>query len=580
MLQLTINKKEWPKELKETIVKELKSVMNPKFISDDWAVRVAYSRDQVGGGGAKADEFAIADLVVLPSSVEEVSNICKIALKYKVKLMPVSTGANVCGAALPIYGGIMMDFKRMNRILEIDLDGLTATVEPYVPYCRLQAELQARGYRVCVPGAPNSGSVLANNFFVGDKYFSAKFGYGPLEIEGAEIILPNGKIIRTGTLGHHPAEVKTEYIIGKHPEPKEDAEGRVCVSSWGPDLTGLPYQGVGGTGLVTKITVKIYPVFPKKKTMLFGYKNLKDVVNVMAEINGQDIGYGANLSGPMYSVPAMVNSKEDTEYLMELFENPFKAVKKIGVSFMKNPMLIRKKAYREVIRGMLGIKARNFSLQVMLEGTKRKVELDEKKAWKIVKDPKNGKAGNGNGFSKHIYWEWNQDEGGNSDYIWDIFTMAGIKHLPKDWFARMGRMLDYNETPTRIMRKEAGFLLQSPRMPYGRMVESFEIFLKALKDAGIPNVDKGNWSTWINSGAQAHYACLEFDIIYNPRDQVDRDRTMKTIEGVTLKLLNQGVFFPHTPKLLRDMVEKTVMPTAFEITKSIRDNLQMTVLHP
>jgi len=572
---------EMGKDLANRIIKDLQDVIDPRFVTRDWAARVPYSRDQMGGGSANITEFRVPDIVVIPSSTGDVAHTCQIALKYGVPVLPVSTGANVCGAAIPLFRGIMIDFKRLNRILELDEDGLTVTVEPYVNYARVQAELEPSGYRINVPGAPNSASVLANNFFVGDKYFSAKFGYGPMEIVGVEFVLPNGKIIRTGSLAIDPIEDKdvTEYVPGRPAEPAK-SPGRVSVHAWGPDMTGLPYQSVGGNGIVTKLCIKMYPLTKDSEIKMYGFKDLKNLTRCFSELCAREIGYGAIASGPQYSIPALMHSKADADLIIDLFEHPSKAIRKVLISFLKNPLLMFKKTYREILSGLLGVRGRNFTLQVLLFGTDRKVELDGRRIELIMKDKKltNEKPGNGNGFAKHLFWKYNK--GAKPKDLCAVFKMMGLKDYRFDWQLRMGSMFDYNETPTRIMRKAAGFILQSPRMPFGKMHWAFDIFLNALKQANYPGVEEGNWSTYINSGSGAHYACLELDMIYDPKSQIEKDKIFQILMDVTMELMKNGIYFPHNPRIARDRVEQMVMPKVWALTKEIREAFQATVLAP
>ncbi|MHA1268827.1 MAG: FAD-binding oxidoreductase [Candidatus Helarchaeota archaeon] len=571
--------KEMDKDLAEKIVRDLTDVINPKFVSKDWAARVPYSRDQTGGGTTDVLQFQVPDIVVIPDNVGDVAYTCQVALKYGVPVLPVSTGANVCGMAIPIFRGIMIDFKRMNRILEIDEDGLTITVEPYVNYSRVQAELKKLGLRINVPGAPNSASVLSNNFFVGDKFFSSKFGYGPLEICGTEIVLPNGKIIRTGSLLMNPIEDIPEYIPGKHFEPKK-GQGRVCVQAWGPDMTGLPYQGIGGNGIVTKLCIKVYKQPEKSRILTYGFKKLKNLARCLAEICGRDIGYGGVVSGPQYTLPTILHSNKDVERMNDLFQHPYKAFFKVMIATLKKPKFILKKQYREILFGLVGVSGRNFSLVVLLFGTQRKIELDYKRIQQIFKNKSftDEKPGNGTNFTKHMFWKYN--EGANPYYLYEIFKAIGMKDFRYDWLLRMGNMWDYNETPTRIMRKASGFVLQSPRMPFGKMHWAFDIFIEILKKAGYPHVDEGNWSTYINSGSGAHYACLELDMIYDPKSQEEKDLILQILSDVTLELMKKGIFFPHNLRLVRDIIEPTVMPKVWKLTKEIREALQATVLSP
>jgi len=565
----------------EKMVRDLQDVINPRQVSKDWAVRVPYSRDQTGGGGSKVNDFRVPDIVVMPDSAGDVSHTCQIALKYGVPVLPVSTGANVCGMAVPLARGIMIDFKRMNRILEIDEDGLTCTVEPYVTYARLQAELEPKGYRVNVPGAPNSASVLANCFFVGDKYFSSKFGYGPMEIMGAEIVLPNGKVIRTGALATDPIEPDQvlEYVAGRHPASQQ-GPGRVCVQAFGPDMTGLPYQSVGRNGIVTKICIKIYPLTKSSRILIYGFKNLKNLTRCLAEICSREVGYGGIVNGPCYSIPALTNSNVDAEKLMKIFKNPLKAFLKTFFAFLKNPTLPFRKPFREVVSGMLGIRGRNFTMEVFLFGTPRRVDLDTKRTKEILanKEFTEEKPGDGTGMAKHMFWAYEKDA--KPEYIYKVFQSLGLKDFRLDWLMRMGKMWDYNEVPARIMRKAAGFLLQSPRMPFGKMHWVFEIFLDVLRKAGYPGIDEGNWSTYINSGSGAHYACLEMDIIYDPKSQEEKNRAIQILMNVTTQLTQKGIYFPHNIGLARDLIEQMTVPKIWELTKEIREAFQATVLGP
>ena len=564
----------------DKIVRELTDVVNPRFVSKDWAARVPYSRDQTGGGAEKVTEFRVPDIVVIPDSSQDVSYTCEVAQRHGVPVLPVSTGANVCGCAVPIFRGIMIDFKRMNRILEIDEDGLTITVEPYVNYGRVQAELEPRGLRINVPGAPNSASVLANNFFVGDKFYSSKFGYGPMEVVGAEIVLPNGKIIKTGTLAIDPIDEIPEYVPGKQMKATTK-RGRVAVQAWGPDMTGLPYQSCGGNGIVTKLTIKIYRIPKKSKILMYGFDNLLDLTQTLAEICGRDIGYGGIASGPMYSIPTLMHSKNDTKRLMKMFRNNGEAIKNSIRAFIKSPLSILNKSYREILSGMLGIRGRDFTIQVFLFGTERKVKYDFKYVTeKIIGNKKfnSKKPGNGNGFAKHIFWKYHEDA--KPEIVYKIFRDMGLKDIRQDWLLRFGKTFDYNEAPTRIMRKAAGFILQSPRMPFGKMHWSFDIFMNALREAGYEGVDEGNWSTYINSGSGAHYACLEFDMIYDPKSQEEKDKIMSILNKVILELYGKGIYFPVNYRILRDQIEQMVMPKLWALTKEIRSAIQATVLGP
>ena len=106
------------------------------------------------------------------------------------------------------------------------------------------------------------------------------------------------------------------------------------------------------------------------------------------------------------------------------------------------------------------------------------------------------------------------------------------------------------------------------------------IFLDILREVDYPGVEKGNWSTYINSGSGSHYACLEMDMIYDPKSQEQMDRVIKILTDLTLELMQKGIFFPHQIGVARDFIEQMALPKVWELTKEIRDALQATILAP
>ena len=110
------------------------------------------------------DEHA-SPAAVAPASTEEVQAIVKIANQYKVPLWPVSTGRNLAygGAAPAMRGTVVLDLKRMKRILEIDEELGYALVEPGVSFFDLHDALAARGDKLWISSpAPGWGSVIGN----------------------------------------------------------------------------------------------------------------------------------------------------------------------------------------------------------------------------------------------------------------------------------------------------------------------------------------------------------------------------------------------------------------------------------
>src|SRR5258708_40139225 len=86
------------------------------------------------------------DIVVLPATTEEVAAIVKIAGRHNVPVVPRGAGTGLRGGAIPIYGGIVIAFARMNRILEIDYDNLRVVVQPGLVNLHLSNALNPQGF--------------------------------------------------------------------------------------------------------------------------------------------------------------------------------------------------------------------------------------------------------------------------------------------------------------------------------------------------------------------------------------------------------------------------------------------------
>jgi len=573
------NYKEMDEDLANRLIDDLSSIIDPKFISRDWALRVPYSQDTSGGGTDNVNEYRTPDIVVLPTNVQEVAHICSIALKYKVPVNVISTGLNTTAMALPLFRGIMIDLKRMNRILEIDKEGLTITVEPFVSYARAQAELEPLDLRINIPGAPNSVSIVANNLFIGMKFYSAKFGYGAMEIVGLEYVLPDGTILRTGALLSDPIETTSKYKQGIHSEPSE-GNGRVCVQSWGPDLTGLPQQGVGGNGIVTKMCIKIYRKLKNTEILCYGFKDLENTTRILAEICGQDIGYGALMGASQDNAQAAQHSNKDVEIFQAMSKSSIKTMKSGIKMMLKSIPLMFNKSYREIFKGFMALGPVNYVFMAFLIGTKRKIEYDNLRIQNILKDKSinSEKIRDATPYQKHNFWPYNDEA--EPEYIYKLVKNSGMKDFRYDWLLRGGKFLDYCDITARMMRKTTGLSIKSSRMTYDKVKDVIDFFIKKLEKHFPEAVEEDKWGVVIIPGIGSHFICLEYVITYDPRNQEEKDKTFKVFREFIVESMEKGIYFTNHSKLYRDSIEKMMMPKIWELTKEIRDSFQATVLCP
>ncbi|GLV60173.1 FAD-binding protein [Dictyobacter sp. S3.2.2.5] len=203
-------------------------------------------------------ERARPDIVVLPSSNSEVARIVKIAGRYGVPVVPRGAGTGLSGGAIPIYGGIVIAFARMNHILSIDYDNLCAAVEPGVVNIHLSQALNPHGYAYVPDPSSQRSCTIGGN--VGENAggpHTLIYGVTTNHVVGLEIVTPEGEIVEIGG--------ETSDLPGY-------------------DLTGLLIGSEGTLCIVTKIIVRIVPMAEAVKTMVGVFDTMEDASNTVSEI--------------------------------------------------------------------------------------------------------------------------------------------------------------------------------------------------------------------------------------------------------------------------------------------------------
>lgn len=208
-------------------------------------------------------ERARPDVVVLPNTTAEVSQISALACKEKIPVIGRGSGTNLTGGTIPVKGGIVMHFSRMHRILEIDIPNRTATVEPGVITLDLQNRVAQEGFIYAPDPASQKVSTLGGNF--GENSggpHCLKYGVTTNHILGAEVVLDDGTVT---------------WLGGKAPDNP------------GYDLTGLLVGSEGTLGIATKMILKLIRAPEAVKTMLAIYETIEDGANTVSAIIAEGI---------------------------------------------------------------------------------------------------------------------------------------------------------------------------------------------------------------------------------------------------------------------------------------------------
>jgi glycolate oxidase len=227
--------------------KELEDILGPENISADPAIIMGYSYFR--GVGYEVDLSKVHDgfflspeAVVMPGSTREVQAIVRLCNRRQIKCKPFSTGYGPHNA-VESQGEIIMDLRRMNRILDIDERNMYIVIEPYVTFAQVQAEAHKRGLNCHIPGAGCQVSALASTTAVaGHGIQGMSQGIGGRNMLAMEWVQPNGEILNFGSLG--------------------SGAGWFSCNGPGPSLRGLVrgMSGTGGTlGVFTKCAMRLNP---------------------------------------------------------------------------------------------------------------------------------------------------------------------------------------------------------------------------------------------------------------------------------------------------------------------------------
>ena len=221
--------------MNDMVRSELEDAVGVENVSVAVSDRMTYGVDYFWVGRMWADRGQVPpmpDWIVRPGSSEEVSKVLKIANYYKIPVHIWGGGSGSQGGALPMAGGIMMDMKRMSRLIELDEVSRTITAEAGMIFQQLEWYANERGYSCQhIPSCLTCGTIGGALGHRGIGIMSTKYGKIDDMCVSMEVVLPNGDIINT------------------LPVPKHAA---------GPDLNQIFIGSEGTLGVITKATFKLF----------------------------------------------------------------------------------------------------------------------------------------------------------------------------------------------------------------------------------------------------------------------------------------------------------------------------------
>jgi glycolate oxidase len=195
---------------------------------------------------------------VWAETTEQVSEILKVANNEKIPVIPRGAGTSLSGGAVPSEGGIVLDLNHMNKILEVSIGDRLVIVQPGVVYENLERALAPHGF--FFPPDPSSGkaATLGGNVATNAGGLKgAKYGTTRDYVLGLEVVLPDGRIMKTGS--------------------------KTMKSVSGYDLTRLFVGSEGTLAIITEITLKINPKPTATSTAVATFDNLQDAGQAISQ---------------------------------------------------------------------------------------------------------------------------------------------------------------------------------------------------------------------------------------------------------------------------------------------------------
>ena len=225
--------------------RDFEAILGPRDVSDDPAIVAGYAW-VYGGLGGDSPERLISQIkpvaIVLPESVEEVQAVVKACIRHGLKFRAQCTGNGSWGNVAS-EGTIVIELRKMNKIVEIDARNQMAVIEPYVTAQQLQAETLKVGLTPYIIGAGWTHSPLASaTSLMGVGPSGNHTSTNPRNMLGLEWVTPEGEIVRLGSVAGGSG-----WFAGEGPGPGFRGMIRGFVGA------------IGELGVFTRIGYKLHP---------------------------------------------------------------------------------------------------------------------------------------------------------------------------------------------------------------------------------------------------------------------------------------------------------------------------------
>jgi glycolate oxidase len=246
--------------MREDFLSRLAEIVGQDYVSNRPEDLYLYSRDP----GAQKPRRA--DYVVMPRTVDEVQQIVRLANQEKVPLTPMGAGLTLSALTVPLRGGIVLDMKRMDSIIEVNEASRYAVIEAGVTQAALRAYLEKHHPHLqhSTPESPPTATIVGNILIQGHGHLTPRYGVNSQMVNGMEVVLPTGEVCKLGSSSISPSWFSRDPL---------------------PDLMGLFLGWLGTTGIVTKLSMQLFPKPSYRDLLLFVSDSTELIPEIIADLS-------------------------------------------------------------------------------------------------------------------------------------------------------------------------------------------------------------------------------------------------------------------------------------------------------
>lgn len=233
--------------INRSVYEKLEAIVGCEYISNRPEELYIYSQFPSGRVTGKPD------ILVLPGTTDEICSIVRLACENKIPIVPMGGGLSLSDLTTPRYGGLLLDMKRMDNIVEVNAKNRHIIFEAGATIGKIIGHLKKYhpDLRISIPDAPPSATMCGNTVIYGTGHLSV-YGSHAEMIQGLEVVLSNGEMLRFGCNSSAAAWAGGHY---------------------NPGLPDLFMNWLGGTGIITKVYLKLYPKHKFRDVLIFKIEN-------------------------------------------------------------------------------------------------------------------------------------------------------------------------------------------------------------------------------------------------------------------------------------------------------------------